>query len=96
MSTTTQIVREAPDIEAIKVALLKDAQSLASKPVTLPTQEVAEMSGLQTEAIEQAKEGIGTYLPYIQQGGYTIGDAKTQLELTAAGMSPYQTQRVSI
>ena len=33
---TTQIVREDPEIEAIKLGLLQDAQELASQPVGLP------------------------------------------------------------
>ena len=33
---TTQIVREDPEIEAIKLGLLQDAQALANQPVGLP------------------------------------------------------------
>ena len=33
---TTQIVREDPEIEAIKLGLLQDAQELASQPVGIP------------------------------------------------------------
>ena len=35
---TEQIVREAPEIEAYKLGLLKSAKELADKPITLPTQ----------------------------------------------------------
>jgi len=34
--TTEQIVREAPEVEAYKLALLRDAQALASQPAGLP------------------------------------------------------------
>jgi hypothetical protein len=40
--TTTQIVREAPEIEAYKVGLLKSAQALPMP--TLPDYQVAGMS----------------------------------------------------
>ena len=43
---TEQIVREAPDIEAYKIGLLKSAKALADTPVSLPKQQVAAMSGL--------------------------------------------------
>ena len=75
MATETQIVREAPEIEAYKLGLLKSAKELADTPITLPEQQVAEMSGLQTSAIDLAKEGIGSYQPYLTEAGYSMGDA---------------------
>ena len=42
---TTQIVREAPEIEAIKLALLKDARELSKRGRVIPPQLVADMSG---------------------------------------------------
>ncbi len=79
MATETQIVREAPEIEAYKLALMKDAQGLSKTPVgipmvddqgnpimetytdeagneqtrqrvQLPTQQVADFTGLQNQA----------------------------------------------
>ena len=47
---TEQIVREAPDIEAYKIGLLKSAKALADQGVMIPPQMVAEMSGLQVKA----------------------------------------------
>ena len=50
MVTTTiqeQIIREAPEIEAIKLGLLQDAKGLAGTPLTLPPQQIAGLSGLQ-------------------------------------------------
>jgi hypothetical protein len=43
--TQIQIVREDPAIEAYKLGLLSSAKSLADKPITLPTQQIASMSG---------------------------------------------------
>ena len=76
---TEQIVREAPEIEAYKLGLLKSAKELADQPITLPQQQIAEQSFLQQEAARLAQEGIGAYSPYLQEGGYTMGDAYTAL-----------------
>ena len=35
---TEQIVREAPEIEALRLGLIQSAKGLADKPITLPTQ----------------------------------------------------------
>ena len=76
---TTQIVREAPEIEAIKLALLKDARELSKRGRVIPPQLVADMSGLQVTAAELAAAGIGGYQPYLQEAGYALGDAQTAI-----------------
>ena len=53
-SVTEQIVREAPEIEAYKLGLLQSAKQLADQRITLPTQQVAQMSGLQQAALQAA------------------------------------------
>ena len=90
--TQVQIVREAPEIEAYKLGLLGDAKTLAGKPITLPTQQVAAMSGLQDEAIKEATAGIGAYKPYLTEAGFTLGDAQAALDPSgiAQFMNPYQ------
>ncbi len=104
MSTETQIqiVREDPAIEAYKLGLLSSAKSLADKPITLPTQQIASMSGLQSRAITDASPatgGIGGYQPYLQEAGYTTGDAYQPIMDATQGitgtqiaqyMNPYQ------
>lgn len=80
--TSVQIVRESPEIEAYKLALLKDAQELADKGVTLPTQQIADMSGLQTQAIKAASPaegGIGGFESYLRGAGQTLGQVSPQL-----------------
>jgi hypothetical protein len=72
MAVETQIVREAPEIEAIKLGLLKEAQNLYSKPLNLPAVEAAALSGTTRQAADLAKEGIGAYEPYIQAGSQGI------------------------
>jgi len=76
---TEQIVREAPDIEAYKIGLLKSAKELADQEITLPVQQIAGQTGLQTTATDLATAGIGAYSPYMTEAGYTLGDAQAAL-----------------
>ena len=80
MATETQqvIQREAPEVEAYKLGLLKAAKGLADQPITLPTQQVADMSGLQTAAISGATptaQGIGGYKAYLDAAKQTMTGA---------------------
>ena len=86
------IQRESPEIEAYKLGLLESAKALADKGVTLPTQQVAEMSGLQQAAIDQATAGIGGYQPFLEEAGYTMGDAQKVFAPDAVTefLNPYQ------
>jgi len=92
MPTTTiqeQIVREAPEIEAIKLGLLQDAKGLAGIPLTLPTQQIAGLSGLQQQAFQAAAQpgGIGGYQPFLTTGQETLGAG---LGALAAGQTAAQ------
>ena len=78
MATTTiqeQIVREAPEIEAIKLGLLKSGQKLADIPIALPEQKVAGFSPLQQQAFAgiTGPQGVGAYLPGLTAGQATLG-----------------------
>jgi hypothetical protein len=78
MVTTTiqeQIIREAPEIEAIKLGLLQDAKGLAGTPLTLPPQQIAGLSGLQERVFADAERegGIGGYQPFLGTGQQTLG-----------------------
>ena len=60
--TTTQFVREAPDIEARKIALMDQAASVAQTPLYSNVQpiQVAGLSGLEQQGMTQAGQtGIG-------------------------------------
>jgi hypothetical protein len=60
--TTTQIVREAPDIEARKIALMDQAAAAAQQPLyaNVPDIRVAQLSGLEQQGVGQAGQtGIG-------------------------------------
>ena len=72
---TIQTVRESPEIEAYRIGLLKSAKELADQPITLPTQQVAGLTGLQEAARTQAETGLGAFLPYLTAGGQTLTQA---------------------
>ena len=73
-STTTEtITREAPEIEAIRLALLRDAQQIAGQPIELPDFQVSDLSPLQQQANVLAQQGIGTFQPFLDQAAATTG-----------------------
>ena len=84
---STQIVREAPEIEAYKLGLVQEAQRLYNQPMSLPAMEAAGLSGTELQAIDLAKQGIGAFEPYIQAGsqGLTQGMDLAQRGALAAG-----------
>ena len=103
---TIQTVRESREIEAYRIGLLKSAKELADQPITLPTQQVAGLTGLQEAARTQAETGLGAFLPYLTAGGQTLTQAGQTLggvesalragagpvtqELLDTYMNPYQ------
>jgi|DEB0MinimDraft_10_1074344.scaffolds.fasta_scaffold03267_5 hypothetical protein len=65
-STTTQYVREAPEIEAFKLGLLEAGKELAQRPITLPIQQIAGQSPYQMAAYDRMAQmmgGLGAYAP---------------------------------
>jgi hypothetical protein len=90
--TSTQIAREAPGVEARKLALYDEAAQLAKTPVSLPGIQVAPISALEKAGIAQAGQtgvGAGTVT-----GG--IGAFTGAQQTAAAGpninqfLNPYQ------
>jgi hypothetical protein len=75
VTTTEQIVREAAEIEAYKLGLLKSGKTLADISLKLPTQQVAGLSALENQAIGQTGQagGIGGYRGLAQGGRDTLG-----------------------
>ena len=58
--TQTSIAREAPGVEARKLSLYDQAAKLAAQPVGLPTIQVAPISAIEQQAIQQAGQvGVG-------------------------------------
>ena len=74
---TEQIVREAPDIEAYKVGLMKSAQALQAP--TLPDYQIAGLTPQQTQAITQGQQGIGAYQPFLTAGGQNVTQGASTL-----------------
>jgi hypothetical protein len=68
--TTEQIVREAPEIEAYKLGLLKSAQALQAP--TLPDYQVAGMTPDQINALATGRQGIGAFQPYLEAGSQAL------------------------
>ena len=76
-----QIVREAPEIEALKLGLVQSAKDLADIGIDLPEQQVAGLSDLQQQAIASAgaEGGIGGYQPLLTTGADTLATGLTTL-----------------
>lgn len=83
---TEQIVREAPEIEALKVGLIQSAKDLSDVAIDLPQQQVAALSGLQTQAQLAAQQpgGVGAYQPLLTTGRETLGTGLTTLQQAQA------------
>jgi hypothetical protein len=86
---TEQILREAPEIEALKLGLIESAKDLSDIPIQLPEQQVAGFSGLQNLAQQAAQQagGIGGYQPLLATGAGTLGTGLTTLGQAQAPIS---------
>ncbi len=87
----TIIQREAPDIEALKLALMQAGVDLTKDSMTLPQKQIADMSGLQKTALEYAGQGIGSYMPFLQGASDLYGQATAKFDPTSYQqfMDPY-------
>jgi hypothetical protein len=99
---TEQIVREAPEIEKIKLGLLQSAKALPAP--TLPAYQVAGLSPEQLDALRRGQAGIGSYLPFMQgaqtattagagmlgQAGNILGAADTRSQFAGAQQAMQQ------
>jgi len=94
MAEETQIVREAPEIEAYKLGLLKSAKALAETTPQLPNYQIAGLSQAQQSALTQGQQGIGAYMPYLTGAAGMLGGATQQFNQADAQrfMNPYQQQ----
>ena len=103
-STQTVFTREAPEIEAYKLGLMKKAQELTAQPPSggLPSVRVAPTSQLQQEVFNLAQQGLGSYQPYLASsqdafasairslGGGATTDPTAISQGIASYMNPYQ------
>ena len=83
----TQFQREAPGIETRKIDLMDEANRLYGQPMYMPAIEAAGLSIGEQQAMDLARQGIGSFEPYIQAGaqGLTQGMDLTQRGALAAG-----------
>jgi len=91
-----QIVREAPEIERIKLGLLESAKALPAPQ--LPAYQVAGFTPEQTDALRRGMAGIGAYQPYTQQALQGLQTAQQYATPGGAAqfMSPYQQQVIDV
>jgi hypothetical protein len=84
---TSSVAREAPEIEDRRLALMDQAANLYKSPMALPFVEAAGLSGTELQAIDFAKQGVGSFEPFIQAGaqGVSQGMDLTQRGALAAG-----------
>ena len=84
---SSSVSREAPEIEDRRLGLMDAARNLYNQPMALPYVEAAGLSGTELQAIDFAKQGIGSFEPYIQAGasGVSQGMDLTQRGALAAG-----------
>jgi hypothetical protein len=85
---TEQIVREAPQIEAAKFALMEQAKNLVGTPVNVPAYQVAGLTPDQIRSQELARSGIGSFAPFIQSGGQSIESGQGILGTAAQRFAP--------
>jgi len=88
-TTTTQYVREAPNIEAYKLGLYQDAQKyirdLQAQGIQPPAQGIAGFTSEQLAAGDVIRSGIGGYEPYL--GGALSANQAAQ-QMIAQGSAP--------
>lgn len=91
-TTTEQIIREAPEVEALRMGLVETARAVPMPQ--LPAFTVAGMSPIQQAAIARGQQGIGAYVPYTTAAGQGYNAAQEMLspEAIKQYMSPYQQQ----
>lgn len=82
------ITREAPEIEALKIALMNAGIDLTKTGMTLPQQQVAGLTGLQQQAADYAGQGVGSYMPFLQGAGDMYGAAGDLYKQSTAEFDP--------
>ena len=94
VTKTIQQILPDPEKQAYYLGLLDQAKALTSQPPTggLPDVKAAGLSDTQQQAIDLAKSGVGSYLPFLQTGQQTLGTAGQQLgvagDTVASGIDP--------
>jgi len=90
--TQTTFSREAPEIEARKLALYDTAAEVTGRPINIPEYQVAGPSALEQQAYETAATGTGTGTAAVNQGIASALGAQTKaaaLPDVNAFLNPY-------
>ena len=92
VTTQTQYVREAPEIEARKLGLMDTASTLATQGLTVPAQTVAGFDPQQQMAFDRQTAGLGAYAPHMQQAQALAGQTTGAYDPNAykAFMNPHE------
>ena len=92
VTTQTQYVREAPEIEARKLGLMDTASQLAGTALTIPGQQVAGFQPTQQDAFALQQKGLGTYQNYIDAAAGMAGQSTGAYDPTSYQnyLNPYQ------
>lgn len=78
---------EDPRVAAYKIGLLEEARNLYNQPLAVPSFEAAGPSAGQIQAADLARQGIGAYTDYLNQGYASVGQGQgmTQAGARLAG-----------
>jgi len=85
VTTTEQIVRQAPYLEDFQKKILTASFARGETPVSIPNIDVADLDPLTLSAIQKG-QGIGQYQPFLTTGAETIGQGLATLQGQAAGV----------
>ena len=72
------IQREAPDIEARKLGLMDSAKALTEQGYEIPEYILAGLTEDQKNAFALARQGIGSFKPFLQQAEQATAQAITK------------------
>ncbi len=86
VTTTEQIVRQAPFLEDFQKRILEASFARGETPVEIPDIQVAPLDPLTQQAVTTG-QGIGQFMPFLQTGADTLGTGLATLQERAA-MAP--------
>jgi hypothetical protein len=81
------VTREAPGIEAAKLALMEDAKKLYGTKMNLPAYQAATLAPTTMQAIDLATQGVGSYKPYVEAAGSGIAQGQNLAQAGARGIA---------
>ena len=76
--TQYQVTQRTPEIEAYELGLLKAGQKLTDKALfdprfKTPGYQIAKLSPFEQQAASMAQQGVGSYMPLLQQSASNLG-----------------------